>query len=185
MTHDAKSYQILGRAITEAEGSAKTLRRVQVKLNRGGFEIRARESVTRPSPADEEIQFDPDNCEVSAKAHPYPYEARVTESGGTLEYREDFSDPQTGWPNHSGSRYVSGGYELSSDLPAQLSNGEIIDRWRSAGGALAAYGPWWDKLRASVYVDAGWAKMRSPTQMGSSQCTVRGQSTFSFSVSLI
>jgi VWFA-related protein len=134
------------------EGSAKTFRRVQVKLNRGGFKIRARERVTRPDPADEGVRFEPDNCEVSAKAHPYPYEARVTESGGTLKYWEDFSDPQTGWPNHPGSRYVSGGYELS--LPAQLSN-----------VALAAYGPWWDKLRASVYVDAGWA----PNQLGSQQ----------------
>jgi len=159
-----------------AEGSTKNVRRVQVRLNRGGFKIRARESVTRPDPADEEIQFDPNNCEVSAKAHPYPYEARVTESGGTLEYREDFSDPQTGWPNHPGSRYVANGYELSysqyflNGIPrsADLSKEqEVTINGPVKVGSLAAYGPWWSEFRASVYVDAAWAKMRPPTPMHS------------------
>ena len=160
-----------------AEGSAKTLRRVQVKLNRGDFKIRARESIARPNSADEGVQFDPDNCEVSPKAHPYPYEARVTQSGATLDYKEDFSDPQTGWPNHDGSRYVPNGYEISNaeyrlnGIPrsADLSTEKevTIINGPVKVGSLAAYGPWWSEFRASVYVDTGWTKMRPTTSMHS------------------
>jgi Ca-activated chloride channel family protein len=146
------------------ERSAKSLRRIQVKVNRGGVKVRARQAVGSRDPAAQEVQFDGDSCTVSAKEHPYPYEARVTKSGVTLDYREDFSDPRTGWPNRAGSRYSSDGYEISYELPKHKDNQVLIDAGPIGIGALASYGPWWDEFRASVDVDAGWAKMRSPTQ---------------------
>jgi Ca-activated chloride channel family protein len=146
-------------------GSTKTLRRIQVKLNRGGVKIRARQSVGLMDSTGEEVRFDADTCRVSAKAHPYPYEARVTESGVTVDYREDFTDPGTGWPNRAGSRYISNGYELSYKLPGHKDNEVLLDAGPIGIGALAANGPWWGEFRASVYVDAGWAKMRAPTQI--------------------
>ena len=47
-------------------GSAKALRRIQVKLNRGGVKIRARQSVGLLDSTAEEVRFDADTCRVSA-----------------------------------------------------------------------------------------------------------------------
>ncbi|HEY6372606.1 MAG TPA: VWA domain-containing protein [Candidatus Sulfotelmatobacter sp.] len=145
------------------EGSAKALRHVQIKLNRGGLKFVARQSVSLEDPLAGPVEFDRETCRVSAKAHPYLYESRLTEDGDTFDYHEDFSDPLTGWPNRRGSRYIAGGYELSYQLPKPKNGGLLIDASPVGIGALAAYGPWWDDFRASAYVDAGWAKMRPPT----------------------
>jgi Ca-activated chloride channel family protein len=147
------------------EGSTKALRHIKIKLKRGGVEFRARQSVSMQDPAAEEVQFDGDTCTVSAKAHAYPYETRVTKNGDTLDYREDFSDPRTGWPNRAGSRYISNGYELSYKLPKHKDDQVLVETGPIGIGTLAAYGPWWGEFRASVYVDAGWAKMRYPSQV--------------------
>jgi Ca-activated chloride channel family protein len=146
------------------EGGAKALRRIQIKLNRSGVKFRARQSVSLQDPAGEEVQFDEETCAVSAKAHPYPYEARLTKDGDTLDYREDFSDPRTGWPNRAGSRYISNGYELSYQLPKHNADQVLVEAGPIGTGALAVYGPWWDDFRATEYVDAGWAKTHPPTQ---------------------
>jgi Ca-activated chloride channel family protein len=146
------------------EGSAKTLRHVQIKLHRGGLKFRARQIVSLEDPRVEQIQFDGQTCRVSAEAHPYPYETRLTKDGDRLDYRDDFSDPRTGWPNQVGSRYISGGYELSYQLPKHKYGQELVEAGPIGMGALAVYGPWWDEFRASVYVDAGWSKMHAPTR---------------------
>jgi hypothetical protein len=66
--------------------------------------------------------------------------------GAHLEYRDDFSDPGSGWPNHKGSRYTPAGYELAMALPPNFVSGP------AAAGVIAAYGPRWEDLRASVAV---------------------------------
>ena len=148
----------------------KNIRRIQVKVHRRGVRIRAREAIGLQNVAPEEIQFDGGTCQVSAKAYPLPYESRLTQSGVTYRYREDFSDPGTGWPNRSGFRYTANGYELFYDPPKQEGVKRfVLDTTRgslaSAGiGALAAYGPWWSDFRVSVIIDAGWAKMRTPSR---------------------
>jgi len=39
----------------------------------------------------------------------------VTETAEkTLLYKDDFSDPKSGWPDRKGMRYKSGSYQLSS-----------------------------------------------------------------------
>jgi Ca-activated chloride channel family protein len=146
------------------EGGAKTSRHVQIKLNRGGLKFRARQTVSLEDPLAEQVHFDGQTCRVSQKAHPYPYETRVTKDGDSLDYLDDFSDPRTGWPNKPGSRYISGGYELSYQLPKHKYGQVLVETGPIGIGALAAYGPWWDEFRLSAYVDAGWAKMHAPTQ---------------------
>jgi hypothetical protein len=79
-------------------------------------------------------------------------------------YHEDFADPRSGWPNRAGSRYVQGAYELS--VPGTPGDSDELaphgNPWQSAaretapqygGGALAAYGPWWQNFRASVSIE--------------------------------
>ena len=94
----------------------------------------------------------------------------MTQSGITYTYREDFSDPATGWPNRSGSRYTANGYELSYEPPKQEGDRRfVLDTARGSLGpagtsTLAAFGPWWSDFRASVSIDAGWAKMRAPSR---------------------
>lgn len=104
---------------------------------------------------------------VSERFNPYPYEADITHRADAITYRNNFSDPRSGWPEHPNSRYVSGGYELSN-LPKNVGN--VGDAMRSAAlngsipyevasvkspmafrpNVIAAYGPWWTNFRASV-----------------------------------
>lgn len=146
------------------QGSPKNIRRIQVKVHRGGLRVRAREAISLQNDAPEEIQFDDGTCQVSAKAYPYPYEPHLTQSGVTYKYREDFSDPSTGWPNRAGSRYTPNGYELFYEPPRPEGDKQFIRSNPVGIGALVAYGPWWSDFRVSVSLDAGWAKMRAPSR---------------------
>lgn len=146
------------------QGNPQDIRRIQVKVHRRGVRVRAREAISLQKDPPEEIQFDDGTCEVSSKAYPYPYESRLTQSGVTYTYREDFSDPSTGWPNRAGSRYTANGYELFYEPPKPEGDKQFI-RGNPVGiGALVAYGPWWSDFRATVSIDAGWAKMRAPSR---------------------
>ena len=77
-----------------------------------------------------------------------------------LIYREDFSDPATGWPNHQGSRYSAGGYELSMSLPPNFHIGPASE------GVLASNGPKWEDFRASVMVEGPGALLFQLTGLG-------------------
>jgi VWFA-related protein len=52
--------------------NAKSFRRIQVKVNRGGVKIRARQGVSTQTATAEGTE-----CEVLANEHPYPYESRL------------------------------------------------------------------------------------------------------------
>jgi Mg-chelatase subunit ChlD len=54
--------------------------------------------------------------------------------------------------------------ESSYEVPRHRDNQVLFDRGLIGIGVLAAYGPWWDEFVAWVYIDAGWTKMRSPSQ---------------------
>lgn len=149
------------------QGNPKNIRRIQVKVDRRGVRVRAREAIGLQNATPQEIQFDDGSCQVSAKAYPFPYESRLTQSGVTYSYREDFSDPNTGWPNRAGSRYTAKGYELSYEPPKQEGDNQFILNNPVGIGALVAYGPWWGDFRASVSIDAAWAKMRAPSRFHS------------------
>jgi VWFA-related protein len=119
-------------------------RKIQVKVDRHGAHVLAREFIDSEADASRFVHFDQLACTVSPEFHPYPYEARLTRGANGMTYREDFSDPHTGWPDHPDSHYVSGGY--------QLSNAPVINRGveEAAQNVIAAYGPWWSDFRASV-----------------------------------
>lgn len=139
----------------------KPFRRIQVKLNRGGAKLRAKEGIGSKTAADSEVHFN-DACEISPHDHPYPYDSRVSTAGAHLIYKEDFSDPRSGWPSRDFSRYTSRGYELSYTDETQKGDKLLFNIGPIGRGTLAAYGPWWRDSRASVELDAGWSKMHTP-----------------------
>ncbi len=147
------------------------LRKIEVKVDRRGVRVLARHFVDSQRDASQFVHFDEATCTVSPKFHPYPYEADVTNGPSGETYRENFSNPHSGWPVHEDSHYVSGGYELSSP---EFQIGKAYDAMRALGSdavtlssatpstvaspaafrqnIVAAYGPWWINFRASVTV---------------------------------
>jgi VWFA-related protein len=146
-------------------------RRIQVKVNRSGVKVASRRSVGSEGTDEEPAHFSATSCEVSPVEHPYPWEPHVTEGPShTTIYQDDFSDPRSGWPNHDGSRYVQGGYEISRAASAPKSanadgpgmhgnlsptNPTAPQQQRHGGigeGIFAAYGPTWQNFRVSVSI---------------------------------
>lgn len=134
--------------------SVASVRTIQVKVRRRGVKVEARSHVG--SGAGEGALRFTASCEISANEHPYPWESRVSQSPSkTTVYREDFSDPTSGWPNRDGSRYRPEGYVISRSVsPDTITTGPVAE------GRIAAYGPWWEGFRASVLVDANWQRTR-------------------------
>ena len=146
------------------QSSAGKLRKIEVKVNRGGVRVLAgRFLVVNPHSPDT-VHFDPETCTVSPKLQPYPFESKLTHGPGGLVYRDDFSDPNSGWPRHPHSHYVSGGYELStveeegSTVAPNPMMGPALSGLTSPTTyreyEIAAYGPSWRDFRASASVRA-------------------------------
>lgn len=150
--------------------SGKRPRKIQVKVDRHGARVLTRRFVDSPQDTAESVHFEPGACTVSAKFHPYPYEADVTHGPSGIIYRDDFSNPRSGWPIHRDSHYVHEGYEL---LNIRVPVGNVNDAVQPSamGGSIrdgaatpeqptafrqdiiAAYGPWWTNFHASVTVE--------------------------------
>jgi hypothetical protein len=137
------------------------IRKIEVKVDRSGVNVAARRSVGSESPSDT-VHFAATSCSVSPKDHPYPWESRVTSTSSDARvYHEDFSDPQSGWPNgrffsNTGSmaRYVRGGYEVYRARVDASSLGAVDGVIATAADTvIAAYGPWWENFRASALVE--------------------------------
>jgi Ca-activated chloride channel family protein len=127
------------------------LRRIEVRVRRGGVTVRARREAGSEDPGGQPVHFDASSCEISRLDHPYPWEPLVThDSPGTIRYQEDFSDPRTGWPSRPGSRYASGAYEMYRKLQPISTSQQL--NWVD-NGTIAAYGPWWGDFRATILVD--------------------------------
>ncbi|HLK69586.1 MAG TPA: VWA domain-containing protein [Bryobacteraceae bacterium] len=125
-------------------------RRIQVKINRGGATVLSRRSAGSEG-AEEPVHFLATSCEVSAVDHPYPWEPHVTDGPNrTKIYQDDFADPRSGWPNHPGSRYAAGAYEMSKVVTTPKFG--VIVTGTGYEGILAAYGPWWTDFRASISI---------------------------------
>ena len=134
---------------------ASKVRRIQVRVNLKDAVVAAQRAVSSEASAGNPVSFEAGGCYVSPHDHPYPWEALVTgwdpystASLQNIQYHETFTDPQSGWPNHDGSRYGNGAYEMSHGLgrPAPLRG------LRDVEGSLAAYGPWWTDFHASINV---------------------------------
>ena len=138
-------------------------RRIQVKVNRSGAIVSARRAVGSEAGDGGVAHFSTTSCEVSAADHPYPWESHVTETpGGLTVYRDNFSDPHSGWPVHEGLRYVAGAYEVSGpqqDRPPALSPGRGMPPppaekiGARSLGTIAAYGPSFTDFHASVDIE--------------------------------
>jgi Ca-activated chloride channel family protein len=175
--------KVIGRILGILEGQytlayypqdVRKFRRIQVKVKRGGVNVAARHSVGSEGGDGESVHFSSTSCEVSPKEHPYPWEAHVTESAThTMIYQDNFSDPQSGWPNHAGSRYAQGAYELSksdSSTPSgavssiNMTGTTVIagsaGQSGQADGVVAAYGPWWEDFRASLSLEGAGSAAR-------------------------
>ncbi len=156
-------------------------RRIEVRVKRGGIRVVARRDVGSETP-DLPVHFAASSCEVSAKEHPYPFELRVSRnSSGALTYREDYSDPRTGWPNHRevipnlsarsagpyryqpGLRYVADGYEISRTARSNMFLTGPVTAGPVAAGTVVTYGPSWSDFRASVLVEADFTRIDKDT----------------------
>jgi Ca-activated chloride channel family protein len=145
------------------ENTTKKFRRIEVKTKRPGLMVTVRRGVGSNSAAASPVNFVGESCGVSPELHPYPYESRVShDDKGIITYHETFSDTHTGWPNHEGSRYAEGGYELSSVASTKVEQvpgrnarqpGTFFVTDTGQRDVLAAYGPWWGDFRVSAIVD--------------------------------
>ena len=118
--------------ISKEPENIETMRRIQIKVHHSGLTVAAPRTVAARSANFESVHFETGSCRVSPKGHPYPWELHVISTlGGTITYRDNFSDRQSGWPDRRGCRYISGAYEMSGAGDAQVM-GEV---------KLAAYGP--------------------------------------------
>ena len=141
--------------------TSRNLRRIEVKVDRSGARVLAsRFLVGSPDSADV-VHFVDGTCAVSPKFHPYSYESHLTKARGQTVYRDDFSDPNSGWPQHPDSHYVPGGYELSTaEGPPLLASGAVslsetttlLRTYRD--NVVAAWGPTWWNFRVSANMKA-------------------------------
>jgi hypothetical protein len=147
------------------------LRLIRVKVNRGGVTVAARRAAGSAGAEGGPVRFAATSCTVSPVDHPYPWEPHVTRGlPHTTVYQDDFSNSRSGWPNHPGSRYVAGGYEI-------ISNPEVLTETVMGGGrgrptvirtiargntpgTIAAYGPEFENFRASVSLSGKWTPSR-------------------------
>jgi VWFA-related protein len=166
---------------------AGRFRRIEVKVRRAGLRVLARRGVGAYE-AGETVRFAASSCEVSPQDHPYPWETRTTRSpSGALVYREDFSNPASGWPTRRekkapapASSVMQGGQtrgpltrvEMPSlSGPAEYRPGlryvpggfEVTrtqppEAGSTRSGTVVAYGPSWDDFRASLTVETDWSQ---------------------------
>jgi len=179
------------------------LRKIEVKVDRRGANVSARRAVGSET-AGEAIRLTT-GCEVSAEEHPYAWELRMTSSSsGAKIYREDFSDPRSGWPNRE-IRESRPTDPNNASLSGPLNNLAVGDtgmtgstRTRSRyirGGyeiartysrealrdetsdiVIAAYGPMWRNFRASASIESEWGRSTRSRRFSDSAGMVFGVS---------
>jgi Ca-activated chloride channel homolog len=145
--------------------TSRRLRKIDVKVGRSGARVLSSRFVVADPDSADIVHFLEGTCTVSPEQHPYPYESHVTNSEGGMIYRDDFSDPHSGWPQHPDSRYVTGGYELSTveeptsadDAPPETTRDSGMRIGRTTNlvanyreNVVAAYGPSWRDFRVSA-----------------------------------
>jgi len=156
--------------------SSWKVRKIEVKVKRHGMRVLASRTIASNQDTDEIVRYSPGTCNVSPAAYPYAYEARISGKPQHEIYRDDFSDPHSGWPNHPESHYVAGGYELSTAehaskeavapapgllpsasmggvfAPASPNSASHASSYRQ--NVIAAYGPPWADFRVFANVKA-------------------------------
>jgi len=142
------------------------LRRIEVNVDRRGARVLKNRFMVSNSARAELVHYVEGTCAVSPEFHPYPYDSHVTEAPGGMVYRDDFLDPRSGWPQHPGSHYISGGYELSTleqtgaDITGEMSTRSTSSLSTYRDNVVAAYGPSWRDFRFSATIKPAFE--RSP-----------------------
>jgi Ca-activated chloride channel homolog len=155
--------------------TSRRLRTIEVKVHRRDARIVKSRFIAAGRDAVDLVHYVGGTCTVSPKFYPYPYESHITSGRSGTVYRDDFSDRNSGWPQHAESHYVSGGYELSTldQHDAQTNNnigasgssmmdlagmsprgGEGKPTMIFRNNVVAAYGPSWDDFRVSASMKA-------------------------------
>lgn len=146
--------------------TSRNVRRIGVKVDRSGVRVLTSRFVVAGSDASDAVHYVQGSCAVSPKFHPYSYGSHVTSAAGNTVYRDDFSDPNSGWPRHPDSDYVPGGYELttaepSSENPSPMMAPEVAGMSETTtrlgtyrDNVVASWGPTWWNFRASATMKA-------------------------------
>ncbi|HTU33469.1 MAG TPA: VWA domain-containing protein [Candidatus Acidoferrum sp.] len=155
--------------------TSRKTRKIDVKLDRHGLRVLGNRVAVSTQTLDETAHYLSGTCSVSPTFYARAYESRTAHTPGGNIYRDDFSDPHSGWPVHSDSHYVPGGYELSTVDQVGSGNygGGSASKILPAGGGpqaisstiqgptrsyrenvIAAYGPGWPDFRVSATVKA-------------------------------
>lgn len=184
--------------------TARKLRKIEVKVDRQGVRVLASRTIVSNQGSSETIDYLPGTCVVSPKAYPYPYELKISGGMDGQVYRDDFSDPRSGWPNHSDSHYVTGGYELSTIEQAgnvakpngrsgssmgwvtsepQLVSSTIQGPTKAyRENVIAAYGPPWADFRMLATMKADYERPLRPDMHGQFSAPVHGTAGLTFRI---
>jgi VWFA-related protein len=147
--------------------TSRKLRRIEVQVNRREARVLTSHFIVANPDAVELVRYVEGTCAVSPEFHPYPFESHVTNGPSGTVYRDDFSDRNSGWPEHPDSHYISGGYELltlkqtSADIIQQpatreptLSSNSTTTLAIYRDNVVAAYGPSWHDFYVSTSMKA-------------------------------
>jgi Ca-activated chloride channel family protein len=155
--------------------TSRKLRRIEVKVNRREARVLTRHFIVVNPDAVERVHYVESTCAVSPEFHPYPFESHVTNGPSGTVYRDDFSDRNSGWPEHPDSHYISGGYELltlkqtSAAITQQPVTRELTLSSNSPttlaiyrDNVVAAYGPSWHDFHISASMKAVFERPLPP-----------------------
>jgi Ca-activated chloride channel homolog len=151
----ARILAILRAQYTLAYHTARpnAFRRIEVKTRRAGAIVSSRRAVGSDAGEPGLAHFSATGCEVSPAEHPYPWEPHITKTaGGLLTYRDDFSDPRSGWPIRPGIGPTPHGYQVA--ITAKIPRSEMLPVGApdAPAGEIVANGPLFTDFRASVKI---------------------------------
>lgn len=184
--------------------TSRKLRKIDVKVDRHGMRVLASRTIVSNQDSSEMIEYLPGTCTVSPIAYPYPYELRTSGKPEQHIYRDDFSNPRSGWPNHPDSHYVTAGYELTTIEQASNVAKAEGGRGSSTGwvtgepqlvssrvqgptkayleNVIAAYGPPWADFRMSATVKADYEPHLRPDMRGQYSVPVHAAAGLTFRI---
>jgi VWFA-related protein len=117
--------------------TAVAYRQIEVKVKRGGVKIRTRRGYrlseeTSESPTAEAKSTDKGRRPSRERTN--KFESKVERKEGRIIYREDFSDPASGWPEAPSSFYSRGEYHLKNERAqaSVVTNGPVFRDFRAS-----------------------------------------------------
>ena len=161
IVQDLRTQYTLGYYTSSSDHRAQ-YRRIEVKVRPKGLRVRARHGFL-PSGDDatelpvSDVPVGPTGAEA-IQQRSLPYEIKTERRGEQVIFREDFSDPASGWPQKPGVFIKAGQYHLERPAvkPSRLPRGDapITTEVKILNeGQVAANGPWWTDFEASVLVE--------------------------------